>query len=322
MKPNPFEHKIPIIKRRENPKGKYAQLNTEDLLDAVKKSANSIHRGDLDILLELFLDRYNEKQNELDQLNKNLEDRIKLQLELAHTNQKKYEQQAKMAAMGEMMDAVAHQWKQPLNALSMMTDMMSDDFKNGLMDKEYIKELTSDSQAQIEHMVNTLNEFRNFFRSKETKESFGIKRSISSVLVLVNDEFMKNLINIHIQSETEVLIYGVENEFKHLVLNIINNAKDAFNEREIKNRDIFINFYKDENYTYLSIEDNAGGIPKKVINDIFKPEVTTKAVGAGTGIGLYMSTQIAEKLGGMLSVKNINDGACFTLKIAHVSHTS
>jgi len=315
MNRNPFTQKSLVIKRRENPKGKYSQLNTEDLLDAVKQSANSIHRGDLDILLELFLDRYNEKQTELDQLNHSLEERIKLQLKLAQTNQKRFEQQAKMAAMGEMMDAVAHQWKQPLNALSMMSDMLLDDFNNELVNQEYISELTSDTQVQIEHMVNTLNEFRNFFRPKETKENFGIKRSLSSVLILVNDEFIKNNINICIQSDKEVLIYGIENEFKHLVLNIINNAKDAFNERNIKLRDIYISFVKSETDILLNIRDTAGGIPSHVINDIFKPEFTTKKEGKGTGIGLYMSTQIAEKLGGKLSVENIDNGASFSLKI-------
>jgi len=315
MKKNHFEQELPIIKRRENPKGKYSQLNTQELLDAVKKSAHSIHRGDLDILLEIFLDRYNEKQSELDSLNQNLEERIKFQIALAKTNQTRFEQQAKMAAMGEMMDAVAHQWKQPLNALSMMSDMLIDDFNNNAVDKNYIEELTSDTQLQINHMINTLTEFRNFFRPKETKESFGIKRCLASVLILINDEFIQNNINIHIQSTQEVLLHGIENEFKHLILNIINNAKDAFNEREIKLRDIYINFVKNETEIILEIRDTAGGIPTSVIKDIFKPEVTTKQEGKGTGIGLYMSTQIAEKLGGVLSVKNVENGAKFSLKI-------
>jgi len=315
MHKNSFNQPKFKIKSRKNPQGEYAQLNTEELLDAVKKSAHSVHRGDLDILLEIFLDRYNDKQSQLDALNHTLEERIELQLKLAKTNQKRYEQQAKMAAMGEMMDAVAHQWKQPLNAISMMSDMLVDDFENKLVDKEYIAELSEHTQTQIDHMINTLNEFRNFFRPKETKESFGIKRSLSSVLILVNDEFMQNNINVHIQSEQEVLMYGIENEFKHLVLNIINNAKDAFNEREIKVRDIFIKFTKDETEIRLDISDTAGGIPLDVIDDIFKPEVTTKKEGKGTGIGLYMSTQIAQKLGGVLSVANIDNGAKFSLQI-------
>ncbi|MDF1883269.1 HAMP domain-containing histidine kinase [Sulfurimonas sp. SAG-AH-194-C21] len=315
MNENPFANKNSIIKRRENPRGKYAQLGTEDLLDAVKKSANSSHRYDLDILLEIFLNRYNEKQTSLDQLNQSLEERIAQQIKQTQDAQKRYEQQAKMAAMGEMMDAVAHQWKQPLNALSMMSDMLRDDYENGLITQEYINELTDDAQVQIQHMVTTLSEFRNFFRPSQTKENFGIKRSLQSVMVLVKDEFLHNNIQIDIQSDKEILLYGNENEFKHLVLNIINNAKDAFNDNDIKERHIIINFYQKDGYNYFTIEDSAGGVPNKIINDIFKPEVTSKAEGKGTGIGLYMSTQIAQKMGGTLSVKNINNGACFSLKI-------
>ena len=312
---NPFETSAPIIKRRENPKGKYSHLNTENLLQAVKQSAHSPHRGDLDILLELFLERYNARQDELDELNQDLADRIQIELDLSKANQKRYEQQAKMAAMGEMMDAVAHQWKQPLNALSMIGDLLISDFDDGLVDKAYIEDLTDTTQNQIEHMVNTLSEFRNFFRPKDTKENFGIKRCIQSVMLLVKDEFLQNNINIHVESETEILITGNENEFKHLVLNIINNAKDAFNERDVNQRDIYIDFYEKDNFIHVDMKDSAGGIPLHVIDDIFKPEVTTKEEGKGTGIGLYMSMQIAQKLGGTISVKNIDDGACFCLKI-------
>ena len=312
---NPFATTTPIIKRRKNPKGDYYHLNTKELLDAVRQSAHSTHRADLDILLDVFLERYDDRQKELDNLNRELEERIEIEVNIGKKNHKRYEQQAKMAAMGEMMDAVAHQWKQPLNALSMMSDMLVDDFKTGDVDQAYVDELSNDTQAQIEHMVTTLNEFRNFFRPKETKENFGIKRCIQSVMLLVNDEFMKNNININIVSDKEILIYGIENEFKHLVLNIINNAKDAFNEKDIIYRDIDINFYQEDGYINLDISDTAGGIPLDVIDDIFKPEVTTKEVGVGTGIGLYMSTQIAQKFGGSLSVKNLDKGASFKLRI-------
>lgn len=314
---NPFEKSSHKIKRRENPKGKYSQLNTQELLHAVKLSANSTHRGDLDILLELFLDRYNSRQEELDNLNQDLAERIEIEVNLSKANQKKYEQQAKMAAMGEMMDAVAHQWKQPLNALSMLSDLLIDDFNdaNVDVDKDYIKDFTDTSQSQIEHMVTTLSEFRNFFRTKTTNESFGIKRCIQSVMLLVKDEFLKNNIKINIINNKEILINANENEFKHLVLNIINNSKDAFNERDIKLRNIEINCYHKNNYLHIDMADNAGGIPLHIIDHIFKPEVTTKEDSKGTGIGLYMSMQIAQKLGGSLSVKNLNNGALFKLKI-------
>lgn len=319
MKSDPFSAKNDVvIKRRKNPKGEYSNLNTSELLHAIRQSAHSTHRADLDILLEIFLDRYNARQKELDQLNKELEQRIKTEVEKSKANQKRFEQQAKMAAMGEMMDAVAHQWKQPLNALSMLGDLIVSDFETNDLTLESLKEMREEMQMQIEHMVTTLSEFRNFFRPKDVDETFGIKRSTQSVTLLVKDEFLKNNIEIEIIPDNEVLIYGNENEFKHLILNIINNAKDAFNERDISNRKITINFSKDQHNTYLQIADNAGGIPEHIIKDIFKPEVTTKPEGKGTGIGLYMSMQIAHKLGGVLSVKNINDGAVFQLTIPHV----
>ncbi len=326
---NPFTPPEQKIKRRKNPEGEYAHLSTSELLDAVRKSAHSPHRADLDILLDVFLERYDKRQSDLEisikkttalkdelkSINQHLEQRIEEEVLLREANHKLYEQQAKMAAMGEMMDAVAHQWKQPLNALSLMADLLKEEFTNGNVDQAYVDEMTEVAQTQIQHMVTTLNEFRNFFRPKDKPESFGIKRCIQSVRLLVNDEFIQNNINIHVQSDQEILIYGIENEFKHLILNIINNAKDAFNERELTQRDIYINFYQEDNHINLEIEDNAGGIPESVIHDIFKPEVTTKEEGKGTGIGLYMSMQIAQKLNGSLSVTNTDIGARFLLEI-------
>ena len=312
---NPFVKDDIVIKRRKNPKGAYANLDTKELLDAVKKSAHSTHRADLDILLEVFLDRYNARQAELDKLNRELARQVEIEVKKSQANQKRYEQQAKMAAMGEMMDAVAHQWKQPLNALSMMSELLVTDFENNEVDLEYIQEFRKNTQTQIDHMITTLSEFRNFFRPTQKNENFGIKRCIQSVTLLVKDEFLKNNIEIEILPQKEILLYGNENEFKHLILNIINNAKDAFNERNIKERKIIIDFFQEDGCTILTISDNAGGIPQHILKDIFKPEVTTKPAGKGTGIGLYMSTQIAQKLGGTLSVANHKNGATFTLKV-------
>jgi len=124
---------------------------------------------------------------------------------------------------------------------------------------------------------------------------------------------MRNQIEVHIESEKEILINGIENEFKHLILNIISNAKDAFIERERKHRAVYIRFYQQNGSIILKIEDNAGGIPDDIIKDIFKPNVTSKA--DGTGIGLYMSAQIAQKLSGHLYVANTERGAEFTLEV-------
>ena len=306
---------------------------TEELQDQII-SLSKLTRTGLDKKVERFMKRYerekkqhaiilkqSDKQHaqlrrlnrELEALKGDLEARVERETKARIEKEKMLEQQAKMAAMGEMMDAVAHQWKQPLNALMMLGDLLNSDFKEGLVDVAYIEDMTRTSEQQIEHMVNTLNEFRTFFRPNKEAEPFGLKRCIQSVTFLVKDEFMKHTITIHLQNENELLIHGIENEFKHLILNIINNAKDAFIERDCKARDIYIRYRHEEESVVLEIEDNAGGIPESVIGDIFKPNVTTKAEGKGTGIGLYMSMQIAQKLGGTLQVTNTEQGALFTL---------
>lgn len=315
MKKNPFI-KAPVkIKSRKNPKGEYANLKTDKLLEAVKQSAHSTHRADLDILLEIFLDRYNARQEELDKVNNSLKKQIQIEHKLARANEARYEQQSKMAVMGEMMDAIAHQWKQPLNALSMMAQLLESDNEDGEIDAKYIHQYNLDTQIQIDHMTNTLSEFRNFFRPNLTKEKFTISQSLDSLMMLVKDEFIKNNIYIEVSHEEEIELYGSKNELIHLILNIINNAKDAFNERDIEVRKVLINYYKDSTHINLSITDSAGGIPVAILNTIFDAEVTTKEVGKGTGIGLYMSTHIAKKFNGTLSVKNVENGASFLLKI-------
>ena len=230
------------------------------------------------------------------------------------TNEKLLIQQSKMAAMGEMMDAVAHQWKQPLNALSMYSEIIKSDFADGSVDRKYIDEFSQNIQIQIDHMVDTLDEFRSFFRPDKENEDFTVSEVIDSVMFLTKDEFMKNRIVINVEKESEIKLYGSKNEFKHLILNIINNAKDAFNDNNIEEkRMITIRLLDGKAGRKIEIEDNAGGIPEEVIPDIFKANVTTKEEGKGTGIGLYMSTQIAEKYGAVLTVENRNEGACFTI---------
>jgi len=228
---------------------------------------------------------------------------------------KMLEQQSKMAAMGEMMDAVAHQWKQPLNALSMYGELLKDDFKDGVVDKKYVEEMLDGVSTQINHMTTTLSEFRNFFRPSKEIINFNLQKNINSVLFLVKDEFMKHSISLHVEVADSININANENEFKHLILNIINNAKDAFNENNIKDRWINIKAKDNNKIINIEIQDNAGGIPLDVIDKIFEANITTKENGKGTGIGLYMSAQIVEKMGGKLSVKNVENGACFYIDI-------
>jgi len=187
------------------------------------------------------------------------------------------------------------------------------DFEDGNVDSAKIKEFQKSVFSQVQHMTSTLNEFRSFFRPNKDVEEFDVKEMISKVLLLVKDEFIKHNISINVNDGT-FSILGVENEFKHLILNIINNAKDAFIDNNIEDRNIKINILEGESYKSIEIIDNAGGIPANVIEDIFKANVTTKEEGKGTGIGLYMSSQIATKHHGVLSVQNVDDGAMFEFR--------
>ena len=249
---------------------------------------------------------------ELDEYKNHLELKVEEEIKKREEKEKMLLQQSKLAAMGEMMDAVAHQWKQPINIINMQVDMINYDYEDGLINDEYIKEFQGKVSSQVKHMTSTLNEFRSFFRPSKEASNFNIKKMIEKVLLLVKDEFVKNRIIITVNDNGNFNLDGVENEFKHLILNIINNSKDAFNDNNRDDRKILINILEDETSKSIEIIDNAGGIPEHVIDDIFKANVTTKEEGKGTGIGLYMSSQIAEKHNGSLNVINIEDGAKFT----------
>ena len=240
----------------------------------------------------------------------NVEQEFLLRME----NERLLAQQAKHAAMGEMMDAVAHQWKQPLNAISMLTDLLLIDYRSGDVNEPYLKEYKKELWGQIEHLLNTLSEFRTFFRPNKTAKQFSAKNAVGAVLLLTKDEFMKNGISINVITKRDARFYGIENEFKHIVLNIINNSKDAFKNINSAEKTITITIDSVGDEGIVSIEDNAGGIPAEILDDIFKPNVTTKEEEGGTGIGLYMSSQIAQKMHAKLKAENSSEGALFTFR--------
>ena len=274
--------------------------------------------------LKAFIDVYHEEQKLNEKLTKENNFFIKKWDKrniLEHDKKDKIiEQQSRLAAMGEMIDAVAHQWKQPLNAVSMMIDMLRDDFRSGDVNNEYIDDLEETIQLQINHMVTTLNEFRTFLRPSTKNEDFYINSVIQTVQLLMKDELIAQNLHIDLDIEDDIQIFGNKNELKHLFINLINNTVDAFNENNISTRHLYIKCYKENEKVYIKVQDNAGGIPKNIINHIFKPNVTTKPEGKGTGIGLYMSSQIVTKSNGSIEVTNNDEGALFTIILRESKH--
>ncbi len=269
-------------------------ISSEQLLITIGKSAERISL---------------EKENE--DYKHNLEVKVKEEISKREYQEKILIQQSKLAAMGEMVDAVAHQWKQPLNLMMMNVDMLQYDFEDNLIDDKYIKDFIIKYENIMTHTIDTLDEFRSFFRPNTSIEKFSVENIIDSTLLLVKDEFVKNNIKFIKNIKEDYSLDGNKNELKHLILNLINNSKDAFIGKEIKDREITINMYIDNNQQKLEILDNAGGIPSDIINGIFKPNFTTKSKDGGTGIGLYISKQIAEKFNATLDAKNIKNGVLF-----------
>lgn len=252
-------------------------------------------------------------------LKKNLENKIEEQITYIRQQDQMIEKQSRQAAIGEMVDAIAHQWGNPLTQISVLASTMH--FQNNtqgqILKKEQITEYADNIMMQVEHMSETLNEFRDFFKPSKNHEKINLLELIKQTLTLVQDELKNNQINYTLEGDNTIEVEIIPNEFKHVLLNFISNSRFAFEENNIDSRNIKFEITQDENNIYLNFSDNAGGVPLSIIDTIFNPNVTTKKE-KGTGVGLYLSKQIIEKIHGELTViNNDNDGATFTVALKH-----
>jgi len=216
-------------------------------------------------------------------------------------------QQSKMAAMGEMLNNIAHQWRQPLSTISIAATGTKMQKELGLLaDKDLYYALTTINNS-VQYLSTTIEDFRDFFNPSNNKLSeFNINDSFNKTLNLVKPQFTAKNIQI-IQKIDDFVLSSIENELVQVLINILNNARDALLIKDAECKLIFIKAYIKNNITYIEIKDNAGGINKNIINRIFEPYFTTKHQSQGTGIGLYMSKEIVTKhLGGNILVYNEN----------------
>lgn len=231
-------------------------------------------------------------------------------------------QQSKLAEMGDMIAAIAHQWNEPLVELSaLVQDIQTSYLLKELKDKD-VKEFVNDSMVQIKYMSKTLTDFRNFLKPSTKKKLFSISKSLSEINEIIGKQvFYSNIeMNFNYKNKNEeLLIYGYENEFKQVLLNLINNAKNKIVEKDIdfrKKAKIDINIKRTSNFNIIEIIDDGGKIDDKIINSIFEPYFTTKE--DGTGIGLYMAKVIIEdKMRGTITAKNDENNVVFTIKLPH-----
>jgi len=225
-------------------------------------------------------------------------------------------QQAKMAVMGEMIGNIAHQWRQPLNALSALNVGLGIKYKRGNLTLEEMEKFKEKSNGIIQNMSDTINDFKNFFQPNKEKETFHINEAIESSILFISDVYGQHKIKILHCTNDDIEINSYKNELMQVLLNIFNNSKDAIVENKIKNPVVTVTTVQSETEVVITIQDNAGGIDPDILERIFEPYFTTKFQSHGTGIGLYMSKMIIEKsMGGLLVSENRDGGLLTTIKI-------
>jgi signal transduction histidine kinase len=247
------------------------------------------------------------QNGKLEYFNDKLEIRIKDELAKNDAQQNIMFQQSKMASMGEMLGNISHQWRQPLNVLALKFMNFNRKYKKDKLTDEFIEDFIEKSRVVIEAMSSTIDDFKDFYKPDKEKTIFCINTAINNSIAIVIDSFRSKYIEINLKYDENIQCdyLGYKNEFSQVILNILNNAKDAIVINNIDNGYIDIDIIQKEDRTEVILSDNAGGIPDDIINKIFEPYFTTKDDQGGTGIGMYMSKIIVENsMNGEFKVSN------------------
>jgi len=215
-------------------------------------------------------------------------------------------QQAKMAAMGEMLENIAHQWRQPLSSISTISTGIKIQYEYAEVNKEDVIKSMNTIATTTKYLSQTIDDFRDYFNPQKDPTYFNLKDIFEKVSDLLEPQLHLKNIQL-IKDIDDVYIFGMENEFLQVIINLLNNSKDEFETKEFEKKYIFIDTKVTEDEISVIVKDNAGGIDEKIIDKVFESYFTTKHKSKGTGIGLYMSKQIIEKhMKGLIRVSNEN----------------
>ena len=256
--------------------------------------------------------------NNLNLLNDELENRVKISVDKIREKDKMLMAQSKQAVMGEMIEMIAHQWRQPLTAIGMISNNIAMELVLDELNTNTLQEDLHAINTQVHYLSTTIDDFRNFFKESKNREYVSSKSILKSINTLVYHQLKSQDIAIKITQCNENELYLYKNELMQAILNLISNAKDALidNKPDLERKQITLSCKSDSQNLKIVVADNAGGIKKDILSKIFDPYFSTKKAKNGTGLGLYMSKIIIqEHLEGELSVQNSNEGAEFTIKI-------
>ena len=220
---------------------------------------------------------------------------------------------AKLATMGEMMANITHQWKQPLNELSLILYKMKK-----LANSEEGEFVGAYERAMqiIKYMADTTDDFSSFLNTNTLSQEFSLADTARASIQIVKGVMKKEGVHIELEVLGDSKIYGHKNRLMQVIINLLNNAKDALNLKKIEDKNIKISIDSDDKFAYISVQDNGSGIDESVMDKIFKPYFSTKN-NKSMGIGLYMSKQIVEQFNAEITASNSDGGACFSIKLPH-----
>ena len=234
---------------------------------------------------------------------------------------KMIESQNRIAAMGDMIGNIAHQWRQPIGAINntlndLEFEIELEDLE--LMESKKFLDVSTKVKEYTAHLSQTIDDFRSIASDEKVKSDFLLTDILQEAYPIIESEYKKNNIEylVNVEGKYTCKFYGYKRELLQVVINILNNAKDILVEKKIQNPQVRLDLHRDDENVYVSIHDNAGGVPQSIIEKIFDPYFTTKHESIGTGIGLFMSKKmITEHFNGSLSVKNEEDGATFCISL-------
>lgn len=287
---------------------------------AVFRDISFIKEYELNLELEV-----ENKTKELHTLNINLEEKVVQEVEKNRQKDVLLQHQSRLAAIGEMMGNIAHQWRQPLSAITSSVSGLKLKHEYGILEPQDIIEANDCVMHNAEFLSHTIDNFRNFFRKDQPKRKFFVIDAINDTISIIKASYDSHFIKIDTKLDASIYYYGSDNLLSQVILNILANSKDAFIQNNIENKRVSIFLIEENNNIKITITDNAGGISEDIKDKIFDPYFTTKHQSQGTGLGLYMSSQIIHNhFHGKIFEQNIENeesfGASFVIEFPQIGH--
>ena len=254
-------------------------------------------------LNETLIEKVHQKTKKLREINNQLEEKIKKEVDENLKKDRLLSQQQKMISMGQMIENIAHQWRQPLSLITTSVSGLKIKKMLGDLDDEFFNKTLDSVMNTSRYLSSTIDDFRYFFKPQREKEDFYLENCCNRTIDLLEVNFLEKNIKV-ICTIDDVKINGYETELIQVLINLLNNSKDALESKEDEKL-IFIDILRKNNKAIIKIKDNAGGIDEDILDKVFEPYFTTKHQAQGTGIGLYMCQEIVTKhMNGHIDITN------------------